>query len=324
MFLKLGLLAFVILWGTGFQLGHWSNFTPFVSRSADSAPLIGALAGGVVGAFFSFAGWWDLGKLAGEVKNPARTLPRALTYGVIIVTIVYVLTSLNFVYLVPLNQVTSGETFAAQAGEVLFGRAGGLIFSLIVVVAVLGSITAVVMSAPMLAQTPQPFPRPGNTQAPPKPAQPAPKPSTPPPASPPATQAPAAPPRTAPSQPGPTAPSASEIGFPIYPAAQFIASYDAGRGQRYYIYGATAPFVDVVTYYRTQLDERGSLVFKEPPTHMFEVGRFREETMAFPPGVTVKDWTWGGSQGYPNPAPKGPVPPVPRGPLNPVKEKPNV
>ena len=29
---------------------------------------------------------------------------------------------------------------------------------------------------------------------------------------------------------------------------------------------------------------------------MFEVGRFREETMAFPPGVTVKDWTWGGSR----------------------------
>lgn len=147
-FLKLGLLAFVFLWGIGFQLGDWSNFTPFVPRRADSAPLIAALAGGAVGAFFSFAGWWDLGKLAGEVKNPARTLPRALTYGVIIVTIVYVLTSLNFVYLVPLDQVTSGETFAAQAGEVLFGRAGGLIFSLIVVVAVLGSITAVVMSAP--------------------------------------------------------------------------------------------------------------------------------------------------------------------------------
>jgi len=47
-----------------------------------------------------------------------------------------------------MDQVTSGETFAAQAGEVLFGRAGGLIFSLIVVVAVLGSLAAVVMSAP--------------------------------------------------------------------------------------------------------------------------------------------------------------------------------
>jgi APA family basic amino acid/polyamine antiporter len=147
-FLKLGLLAFVFLWGVGFQLGDWSNFTPFVARRANSAPLVGALAGGLIGAFFSFAGWWDLGKLAGEVKNPGRTLPRALTYGVLIVTAVYVLTSFVFVYLVPLEQVTSGETFAAQAGEVLFGRAGGLIFSLIVVVAVLGSLAAVVMSAP--------------------------------------------------------------------------------------------------------------------------------------------------------------------------------
>ena len=147
-FLKLGLLAFVFLWGIGFQLGDWSNFVPFVGRRPNSPPLLGALAGGMIGAFFSFAGWWDLGKLAGEVKNPGRTLPRALAYGVTAVALVYILTSFAFVYLVPLDQVTSGETFAAQAGEVLFGRAGGLIFSLIVVISVLGSITAVVMSAP--------------------------------------------------------------------------------------------------------------------------------------------------------------------------------
>lgn len=89
--------------------------------------------------------------------------------------------------------------------------------------------------------------------------------------------------------------------MPIYPAARFIASYDAGRGQRYYLFGTTAPYADLVAYYRSQLKERGNEVFQEPPTHMFEVGRFRDETMAFPPGVTIKDWTWGGSQGYPNP-----------------------
>lgn len=148
MFLKLGLLAFVFLWGFGFQLGNWSNFTPFVEQHANSAPLIGALAGGLVGAFFSFGGWWDLSKLAGEVQNPARTLPRALVYGVVIVTVIYILTSAVFIYLVPVGQVTSGETFAAQAGEVLFGRVGGLVFSLVVVVAVLGSLAAVMMSAP--------------------------------------------------------------------------------------------------------------------------------------------------------------------------------
>jgi APA family basic amino acid/polyamine antiporter len=148
MFLKLGLLGFVLLWGFGFQLGDWSNFTPFVAQRANSAPLMAALAGGLVGAFFSFGGWWDLSKLAGEVHNPTYTLPRALAYGVLIVTLVYILTSAVFIYLVPLGQVTSGETFAAQAGEVLFGRAGGQVFSLVIVVAVLGSLAAVVMSAP--------------------------------------------------------------------------------------------------------------------------------------------------------------------------------
>jgi hypothetical protein len=57
--------------------------------------------------------------------------------------------------------------------------------------------------------------------------------------------------------------------------------------------------MDVVTFYRTQLKDRGVEVFTEPPTHMFHQ-RFREETMAFPPGVTVKDWTYQ-SRGYPNP-----------------------
>src|SRR5687767_13453537 len=118
MILKLGLLAFIFLWAVGFQLGDWSNFTPFEARRTGSPPLIAALAGAFIGAFFSFAGWWDLGKLAGEVRDPERVLPRALSYGVIGVTIVYILTSLVFIYLVPMNRVTSGETFAAQAGEV--------------------------------------------------------------------------------------------------------------------------------------------------------------------------------------------------------------
>ena len=174
-------------------------------------------------------------------------------------------------------------------------------------------IVAVLICVNVSAQTPQPFPRPG-TQPPPKPTQPAPSSTQPPATTPPPAQTtpprPAQPPATQPS-PEAKAPSATEVFFPIYPTAQFLASYDAGRGQRYYIYGATALFADVVTFYRTQLDEKGTLVFKEPPTHMFEIGRFREESMAFPPGVTVKDWAWGGSQGYVNPKPKGSPPRFP-------------
>jgi len=146
--LKLGLLLFLFLWGFGFQLGNWSNFTPFVAQRAHSAPLWSALAGGLVAAFFSFGGWWDVTKLAGEVREPGRTLPRALLCGVVTVTLIYILTSAVFFYLVPVDSITSGETFAAQAGGVLFGKAGAHVFSLIIIVSVAGSLAALVMSAP--------------------------------------------------------------------------------------------------------------------------------------------------------------------------------
>ena len=138
---------------------------------------------------------------------------------------------------------------------------------------------------------PQPFPRPGTTQ-PPSVQPPAPRPAT------------AEPARTVAASPG-VAPTEAMLGVPIYPGAQFIASYDAGRGQRYYIFGSAASFVDLVTYYRTTLKQKGDLVFEVPATHQFDVGKYREETMAFPPGVTIKDFQSAVSQGYPNPKPGG-------------------
>ena len=99
---------------------------------------------------------------------------------------------------------------------------------------------------------------------------------------------------------GQEAPTEATMGLPIYPGAQFITSYDAGRSQRYYLFGTNSSFQEMVRYYALVLDERGDLVFDAPATHMFEVGRFREEEMAFPPGVTVKDYTWNGSDGYLN------------------------
>jgi hypothetical protein len=91
------------------------------------------------------------------------------------------------------------------------------------------------------------------------------------------------------------------LGVSIYPGAEFVGSFDAGRGQRYYLFGTTTDFVAIVTYYKTLLRQKGELVFEEPPVHQFDIGKFKEESMAFPPSVTVKDYTWGGSAGYLNP-----------------------
>jgi len=145
---KLGALGLIILLALVLRRGDWSNFIPFVDQRAGSVPLPGALAPALVGAFFAFGGWWEISKLAGEARDPARSVPRALALGVALVTAVYILTSFVFIYLVPLERVTSDDTFAAQAGEALFGAAGGRIFAGIVIVAVLGSLMALLMALP--------------------------------------------------------------------------------------------------------------------------------------------------------------------------------
>ena len=158
------------------------------------------------------------------------------------------------------------------------------------------------------AQTPQPFPRPNApAQKPAQPAQPAPPPTS----APPTTPAPQAP--SPPAAPGVRAalssgePTEEMLGAPIYPSAVYLTSYDAGRGQRFYIYGVTVPYADMVNFYKTVLKTRGDELFEAPPTHFFETARFRDESMAFAPSVTIKDFTYGGSAGYPNPK-KGATP----------------
>lgn len=145
---KIGALALIVVLALVMQRGDWSNFAPFFAQHTGSDPIPGALAPALVGAFFAFGGWWEITKLAGEARDPARTFPRALAIGVIAVTVIYIVTSMVFLYLVPVERVTSGETFAAQAGEALFGRAGGQVFAAIVIISVLGSLTALLMALP--------------------------------------------------------------------------------------------------------------------------------------------------------------------------------
>jgi len=146
--IKLGALAFIVLLAVALQRGDWANLTPFVAQHAGSEPLPGALAPALVGGFFAFGGWWEIAKLTGEARNPERTVPRALALGVSLVTAIYIITSAVFLYLVPLERVTSAETFAAQAGEAIFGRSGGAVFAAIVIVAILGSLMALLMALP--------------------------------------------------------------------------------------------------------------------------------------------------------------------------------
>lgn len=142
----------------------------------------------------------------------------------------------------------------------------------LVVVALWCPVSAFAQAAPPI---PKPFP--GTTATPPATA--------------PATQP------TTPAEPAPqAAPTASSV--PVYPAAKFLETFDAGQGQQYQLYGVDAPFAEIVAYYKSVLKNGGRTLFQAPAMHQFDLGRFQEQTMVYPPSVVVKDYTWNGSAGY--------------------------
>jgi APA family basic amino acid/polyamine antiporter len=146
--LKIAVLFALVAWAFVSSHASTANLLPLATRRPGSEALFGAIAGATVNAFFSFGGWWEAGKLAGEVRNPRRTLPLAFVCGVLLVTAVYLLVSFAFLAVVPLEHIVSNTAFVAQFGQALFGAAGGKVLSACVLLSVAGGLMAFTMAAP--------------------------------------------------------------------------------------------------------------------------------------------------------------------------------
>ncbi len=146
--LKIPVLAALVGWALVSGHATMANLAPLTLRRSGSDPLIAAIAGATISAFFCFGGWWEAGKIAGQVRNPERTLPIAFSGGVLLVTAIYLLVSFAFVAVVPLEQIQSNTAFVAQFGSALFGAAGARVLSACVVLSVLGGLLVLSIAVP--------------------------------------------------------------------------------------------------------------------------------------------------------------------------------
>ena len=121
---------------------------PTPTVSVDGVPSLGVLAGSLMVAFFAIAGWWDLGKMSEEVVEPQRTLPVALVGGITIVTVIYAQLSVAFIHALQGVAVPTDEAFVSALGTTLFGNSSATILGAVIVVAVAGSLAAVLLGAP--------------------------------------------------------------------------------------------------------------------------------------------------------------------------------
>jgi APA family basic amino acid/polyamine antiporter len=118
--------------------------------ASPSASWAGLLFTALVPIMFAYGGWQNCGSIAGEIRDPARNLPRANVLGVIAVIVLYV--SLNLAYLRVLTpaQVAASPALAADAARVVAGEAGARFVSALIMVSALGFLAVIILTAPRL------------------------------------------------------------------------------------------------------------------------------------------------------------------------------
>jgi APA family basic amino acid/polyamine antiporter len=151
--LKVPVLTALVGWALISGRASLANLEPLTLRRVGSdplgpEPLLGAIAGASISAFFCFGGWWEAGKIAGQVRNPQRNLPIAFAAGVLVVTALYLLVSFAFVAVIPMQSIQTNTAFVAQFGQALFGNAGGRVLSACVLLCVLGGLMVLSMAVP--------------------------------------------------------------------------------------------------------------------------------------------------------------------------------
>ena len=125
----------------------WSGAAPATAEAAGSVTANGfvlAMAAGL----FAYGGWHMVTYTSGETRDAARTVPRALLIGTLVVTACYA--GLNAIYLklLPLDAVRASSHVAADAADVLFGGGGASMMAALVMISTFGAANGIILVGP--------------------------------------------------------------------------------------------------------------------------------------------------------------------------------
>jgi APA family basic amino acid/polyamine antiporter len=156
------LLAILLIVVVGFALGSPGDGAGTLGESSLSAvgstvaePVAGLLGGGsvqdflvaLVAALFAFGGWHMVTYATEETADSRKTLPRALTIGIIVVTISYIALNAVYFYVLPLETVINSDRVAADAADAVVGS-GGAFMSALVVFSTFGAVSGIILAGP--------------------------------------------------------------------------------------------------------------------------------------------------------------------------------
>jgi APA family basic amino acid/polyamine antiporter len=145
---KGGALLVLSLLGLAGTESVWQAVTAPVGLSPRA--LLAGLASAMVAALWTYDGWYALTLSAGEVRRPARDLPRGLVGGTAAVVALYLLVNLAYVRALPMDRLAGMTRVAEGAAEALLGPPGGRLVAGLIAVSMLGCLAATILYASRL------------------------------------------------------------------------------------------------------------------------------------------------------------------------------
>lgn len=119
--------------------------------AANEAAIVGIFAA-LAAVMWTYDGWADLTRISGEVKDPARTLPRAIIGGTLAIIAIYLLANLGYLRTLGIDglraSTTGGNMAAANVASATLGSAGRLVFATLILVSCLGACWTNLLTAP--------------------------------------------------------------------------------------------------------------------------------------------------------------------------------
>lgn len=147
-----GLIVCGFIWGADAKVwnANWQSawtlseltFTSgeFLQSAVTGVASLGVIAIAMKGTLFSSDSWHNITFIAGEVKNPQRNIGLSLFLGTVIVTIVYVLTNLMYLAVVPMQEIAfaKSDRIGVVAAEHIFGAKGTIIIAIMIMISTFG------------------------------------------------------------------------------------------------------------------------------------------------------------------------------------------
>ncbi len=144
------LIPLFLIMIAGFILGgsRESIISPMTGDGLNAGSVLGTT---LLAVLFAFEGWTNVGTIAGEMKNPAKDLPKAIVGGVSIIMAVYLLINIAYIKVIPASELMHIESPAAAVAMKLFGSSGGTVVAVGIIISVIGAANGFLLSGSRVA-----------------------------------------------------------------------------------------------------------------------------------------------------------------------------